>query len=170
MIMGIFSLCNVAGCENFHCSCKFSIFISCPRGWRHLSEYYLAIVGWLSSGSPAGGRQMFRGDPIRRPPKQCATINHQTIYHPLEQSSCLDDHEPKYTQPFGLVFFFNLFMEQMQVSICFHGYTLIISYVMMRVVKIGSSPLCSFYIVHSTRFNSLLDIICHNIHYKFAYL
>lgn len=59
---------------------------------------------------------MFRGDPIRRPPKQCATINHQTICHPPEQSGCLDDHEPKHAQPFGsLVFSWN------EVSICFHG-------------------------------------------------
>lgn len=116
---------------NFHCSNKSSIFISCPRGWRHLSEYYLAIVGWLSSGSPAGDRQMFRGDPIRRPPKQCATINHQTICHPPEQSGCLDDHEPKHTQPFSSLVF--------SWSECKWAYVftagLIILRVMMRAAK-----------------------------------
>lgn len=38
--------------------------------WRCLSGYYLAIARWLSFGSPAGYQQMFRGDPIRRPPKR----------------------------------------------------------------------------------------------------
>lgn len=80
---------------------KSSVFIRrVPLAeWRRLSVYYLAIVGWLSSWSPAGGRQMFRGDPIRRPLKRCATINHQTICHP--PSARLLGWRTK-TQPFSL--------------------------------------------------------------------
>lgn len=148
---------------NFHCSSKSSIFISCPRGWRHLSEYYLAIVGWLSSGSPAGDRQMFRGDPIRRPPKQCATINHQTICHPPEQSGCLDDHEPKHAQPFSSLVF--------SCSVCKWAYVftagLIISCVVMRVVKVDGFLLvvlyCTFSIFIFNSFSTLLDIMYRNM-------
>lgn len=85
--------------------------------WRRLSGYYLAIVGWLSSGSPAGGRQMFRGDPIRRPPKRCATINHQTICHPPECSR--DGCRSKTHATLGRL---QPFRETVQVSICLDGW------------------------------------------------